>query len=260
MTQLMLKLNAKFTEEDRDACAPVVDVMVEVAKTARSSGLLALEDYLSKDEEPFFYAGISMLTDGYDHDDIKQILTAMLVSGGFTGAELLKRLIMAQGLIMVYKGLHPDFIYRYLLAMIGEEYLAFEVIEKATAESLLDKFIDEQWDNPKSFTEEEIKQMPNACELDTILDLNHISKIDLQKVLHDANDIDVRCMLRFCGSSNMGTLLENVSRSRANRFIAAYNSFEPNIGYIEDSAQNLMDIIRRYNDAGEITIGVQDDD
>lgn len=51
-----------------------IDELVELAQTARKSGLLSLEEKAAEQEDPFFKQAIMMIVDVYDADKIRSIL------------------------------------------------------------------------------------------------------------------------------------------------------------------------------------------
>ncbi len=51
-----------------------IDLIIEIANVARREGLLALEEYVDKIEDPFLKKGISLIVDGTDTELIKNIL------------------------------------------------------------------------------------------------------------------------------------------------------------------------------------------
>lgn len=125
MTELMLKLNAKFTKEDRAKCAPLVDKMVEMDEYVREHGLLGLEEHLNLKKEPkFLRAALPMAFDAlFGPEDMQAVLSTMIISGGYEGYKLLSRLIMAQGIISIMEGENPSVMRVILNTMLGEDYL-----------------------------------------------------------------------------------------------------------------------------------------
>lgn len=54
--------------------AQAIEELVELAQTARKSGLLSLEEKAAEQEDPFFKQAITMIVDVYDADKIRGIL------------------------------------------------------------------------------------------------------------------------------------------------------------------------------------------
>lgn len=63
---------AKAFKSDLPDNASTIDEMLELAKTARKNGLLALEDH--ETSSPFLTKGLQMLADGYAPDVLKEVL------------------------------------------------------------------------------------------------------------------------------------------------------------------------------------------
>ena len=65
--QIILKSNAHDPMQ-------YIDRLVELAQTARKSGLLSLEEKANEEQDPFFKQAIMLLVDAYDADKIRAIL------------------------------------------------------------------------------------------------------------------------------------------------------------------------------------------
>ncbi len=70
-----MKIIASGKRYDPNAC---IDMMFELAQTARKNGLLSLEEKSNEIEEPFFKSSIMMIVDVPDSEKIKEILTEEL--------------------------------------------------------------------------------------------------------------------------------------------------------------------------------------
>lgn len=75
---------------------------VDLAQKARREGLLVLEDELEEIEDEFFRNGLQMVIDGFEPDNIRNILNAELTS-------LEGRHELGQGLYRTWGGLTPAF-------------------------------------------------------------------------------------------------------------------------------------------------------
>jgi hypothetical protein len=124
--------------------------------------------------------------------------------------------------------------------MLGEEYLV-----KATMsfgdKVALEQFLEQAWDNPPSFTEEEIEQLKQACEADGLLE-NIAAKL-LQQAFERLGNDDVCNMLHFFGHSNKETMLVNLPASRRSIVMTGYENCKPSLNEINNSAQRLLDAV-----------------
>jgi len=62
-----------FTEQPSNPAA-IVDQFTELAKRARREGLLALEDEIKDDSDPFFAKSVQLMVDGLEPDLIRDIM------------------------------------------------------------------------------------------------------------------------------------------------------------------------------------------
>ena len=98
MQNLMLLLNDRLVEAEREKCLPTIQRIVELCCLVRASGALALE------------------------------------AEGHTGTPLLERLIIAEGVLAVQRGENPVILATRLGAMLGETYL--EQAKQAAQDSM----------------------------------------------------------------------------------------------------------------------------
>ena len=124
MLKLMLKMNARFTPEDRKACEPSIDRVLQYAEIARTHGLLAVEDVLAREPDFFLRMSLEAIVDGADPDFVRKQMSYMILSSDATGAELLNMFVNAEGVQLIQDGMHPRYIQTMLGAMIGGGYLA----------------------------------------------------------------------------------------------------------------------------------------
>lgn len=62
-----------FQSEEKDPL-DIIDGMIDLAEKARREGLLALEDSLSRTDDPFLHRGIQLIVDGTDPELVRDIL------------------------------------------------------------------------------------------------------------------------------------------------------------------------------------------
>jgi flagellar motor component MotA len=65
MVDFIQRLNVRFTDEEKEACLPIIDQILDFASLARSKGLLALEEPAERigEENPFFMTAILYVVD-----------------------------------------------------------------------------------------------------------------------------------------------------------------------------------------------------
>lgn len=99
-----LRDGSSFTNADKDACLPVVDVLLKYARVARTEGLLIMEEYDDGRDNVFLDYLLDKLCDGVCPITLNRITTAFIKSEGFTGRILLEHLLIAEGCYIIQAG------------------------------------------------------------------------------------------------------------------------------------------------------------
>ena len=118
----MYELN-KFSDEEKDACLPIVGLLMECTDKARKEGILALEDFVVKTGNDFLIFATMMILEGLDPEFVKGILETLLCTENFGGAARLERIIIIEGVLSIQAGNNPRILQLKLLSMLGERYL-----------------------------------------------------------------------------------------------------------------------------------------
>jgi hypothetical protein len=124
MLELMLKMNPHFTKEDRAACEPVIARILELAIIARREGILALEQAVQNEPDCFLKESLIAVVDAVEPEHIRKLMSYMIVSSDATGADLLRKFIMAEGVFEIQAGCNPRWINIMLGAILGGDYLS----------------------------------------------------------------------------------------------------------------------------------------
>jgi flagellar motor component MotA len=123
MLDLYVRLNPVFSRIEKDASKSVIETMFILANISRQDGVVSLANQSLVKLNTFLKMSFRMLIDGLDPSVVKDVLKAVIISGGYTGSELLKRLLMAEGVLSIQMGESPEIIKLKLCAMLGEEYV-----------------------------------------------------------------------------------------------------------------------------------------
>ncbi len=123
MIDLILKLNCNFSDADKEECFPVIFRIIDLSKLARMKGILALELEMENEQNFFLKTAIELVVDGTDPKLVKEILQSIIVSGKYSGAQLLSRLIIAEGILSMQQGENPRIVELKLSALLGESYI-----------------------------------------------------------------------------------------------------------------------------------------
>ena len=109
------------TKEEKLSCAGLISEIVDLAKTALYEDVFALENMALEIQDALLETGIMQIVGGYDAKLIADMLDALIVTSGKTGAELLRQLIIREGVLHIRSGLEQNLVKEKLLAMLGEE-------------------------------------------------------------------------------------------------------------------------------------------
>jgi len=121
--QLFKIINETCTDADREECKADVYRMYGIAQTVRKAGLLYLEAEMEKEQNIYLKTGMLALIDGVGIEYFESLLRILLFADGYTGKDLLSRLIICQGLCFIRNGDNPRVILKMLSAILGEKYI-----------------------------------------------------------------------------------------------------------------------------------------
>lgn len=104
---LSLAAKASCSVEDQESLIPLVLSLKEMAEIATKSGLLALENKLSGIKDPFLNLGVQLIIDRVEPENIRDILDSDIYYNESNGRELLKKIIIREGLLRIQAGDTP---------------------------------------------------------------------------------------------------------------------------------------------------------
>jgi flagellar motor component MotA len=113
----------EFSDEDRRACFDTARTLVEIAVGVRKHGLLIVEDTIQSTPDFFMKQGLQMAIDDYslEPDLLKERLQNWIVFGNYRGAELLRCLIIIDGVVAIVRGENPRQMNTALASFFGKE-------------------------------------------------------------------------------------------------------------------------------------------
>ncbi len=107
LRDLALAAKAACSKEDQFSLVPLVLQLKNFAEQSKKSGLLSLETELYQIEDPFLKLGIQLIIDKTDPTNIKDILDSDIYYNESNGRELLKKIIIREGLLRIQEGDTP---------------------------------------------------------------------------------------------------------------------------------------------------------
>jgi hypothetical protein len=111
----------KCSEEDKRHCLNLVSFLLTLAKKARTYGMLALAKDAEETSSFLLSKGIQLATDGAKPQVVRSVLEFYILSGDFSGKDLLERCIILEGVLAIQDGLHPKLLKELLLSFFGEK-------------------------------------------------------------------------------------------------------------------------------------------
>ncbi len=185
------------------------------------------------------------MTDGNDPKYIEAVLQSLITADDYTGAELLNRLLLLEGILAIQRGESPSQIAMRLGAMLGEKYLP-RVLELGRENSTpayfeMMRVISSKTAEPTSEPfEERLLPLPNRT---------------LQTILRNTDLADWEKALRGCGSEMINKVLDNVSQTMALRFCEAIaDTTESLSAEIMRTQSRILEAVERLENTGEIII------
>lgn len=104
LRDLALAAKAACSKEDQESLIPLVQQMRTLGEIAFKRGLLALEGELPQITDPFLKLGLQLIVDQTDPDNVQDILDADIYYNESNGRELLKKIIIREGLLRIQAG------------------------------------------------------------------------------------------------------------------------------------------------------------
>jgi len=117
--------------KEKQELIPVIDTMVKLAEKSRREGLLSIEDDIDSIDSLFIKKGLQLVVDGTDPEMVRSLLVTLIHAGGYSGVELLRRMIASDGILCIQSGERPEFIRTKLYSYLGEDFESLPVREPA---------------------------------------------------------------------------------------------------------------------------------
>ena len=113
-----------FDDDAKRICIETANEILYISIDIRKRGLLVQKDRLSefKRSDMFLHKALSLAIDSYTEDDIRKILQSEIVEGDYRGEELLRRILIIEGIRAIICGNNPMRIADYLASFFGENY------------------------------------------------------------------------------------------------------------------------------------------
>ncbi len=107
LRDITLATKAACSKEDQESLIPLVLELKKMAEITTKSGMLALENELPGITDPFLNLGVQLIIDRVEPQNITDILDSDIYYNASNGRELLKKIIIREGLLRIQAGDTP---------------------------------------------------------------------------------------------------------------------------------------------------------
>ena len=104
LRDLSLAAKAACSKEDQESLVPLVKQLRDLGEVAFKRGLLSLEGELLQIKDPFLKLGIQLIVDKTEPENVQDILDSDIYYNESNGRELLKKIIIREGLLRIQAG------------------------------------------------------------------------------------------------------------------------------------------------------------
>jgi hypothetical protein len=111
----------RCSEDQKSECIALVSQIVSMAKMAKRNGLLALVQEAEEATSFLLRKGLQLVLEGVQPSLVRTTLEYYILSGTYTGKDLLERCIIMEGVLAIQKGVNPQIIQELLLSLFGEK-------------------------------------------------------------------------------------------------------------------------------------------
>jgi len=101
---LALAAKAACSAEDQETLVPLVLKLKKLSELVSKQGILALENELLQIKDPFLNLGVQLIIDKVEPENIKDVLDSDIYYNQSNGRELLKKIIIREGLLRIQAG------------------------------------------------------------------------------------------------------------------------------------------------------------
>ncbi len=109
------------SEDEKRQCMAMVTQIVSMANKAKRNGLLSLVQEAEETTNFLLRKGLQLVLEGVQPHLVKTTLEYYILSGSYTGKDLLERCIIMEGILAIQNGVNPQIIQELLLSLFGEK-------------------------------------------------------------------------------------------------------------------------------------------
>ena len=194
---------SKCGDREKHQCMKMVADLVNLSKMARRNGLLSLIQAAEQSSSFLLDKGLQLVVDGVNPQVVGSVMESYIISGDYTGKDLLERCIILEGVTAIQQGLHPKVTKELLLSFLGEDnYEIYQKEYEEGSQDSLESYLKEIEDTQAS--------SPIGSKLDhSILNLDNDA---VDKLLMEINTGDLAKSLKGMGGQAQIRIFNNLSK------------------------------------------------
>ena len=104
LRDLALAAKAACSKEDQESLVATIKILKDLGEKAKKQGILSLEEEQFKISDPFLQVGLQLIVDKTDPEVVCNILDSDIYYNESNGRELLKKILVREGLLRIQKG------------------------------------------------------------------------------------------------------------------------------------------------------------
>jgi len=228
---------SKCSNQEKRECLSLVSELISLSKVARRNGLLSLVPYAEENASFLLRKGLQLVVDGVNPQVTREVLESYILSGDYSGKELLERCIVLEGVAAIQKGLHPKVAKEFLLSFLGEEsYTIFEKEFDDRNRNTLEMYLQKLEDTTAN----------KESGLDTII--LKLNNDEIEKFLMEINTGDLAKALKSLGGKAQIRLFNNLSQKAASALVDVLDDLESmEESEMKDARDIALDILSDLN-------------
>lgn len=247
MINLDLATRIQCTERDKDECVELLSKVLLFSRKARDYGLLSLEQEIDSCEDILLKKGISLVISGTLPEYIKDILQTYILVGNYIGKELLRRVIILEGVLGIQRGESPFILIERLSAYFGEDYLSKLELYFGSDDGSNKNKIDEYFEKVKN-------KRPFASSTYLLEEIfKNMNNRSIQRVLREVDVTDLINALKGASGDIEISILNSVSNNDKLMIIEELNlNSQVDKKQIVESQQKIISIVQKLKEDREI--------
>lgn len=194
---------AVCAEKEKYELVDLIGTILDMASESRREGLFSMERHLKNKSKPFlFKLGIKLMLEGADATMLRSILETHILTGNYRGLELIKRIIILEGLFLIRDCVSPSLIGERLYSFLGENY--HKLLDSKKLDDLED-FLDTI--STRGPIDAETAQLEGIFEV--------VSGKKISRILNELNTEKLAIALEGSGGKVINEIFDNIDKEKA---------------------------------------------